>query len=79
MLLRTLVMTTLPDGVVACSIASAPWERMRALCELHAEAIAAVEERCTLENLADLAVLETLVEVASAAPQSTEDGPALDP
>jgi hypothetical protein len=50
------------SGVIACS----SWERLEAVCRAHAEALAELEEACTLENLAVVSVTESILAAISA-------------
>lgn len=54
-------MRTMTDDEAAASIAVSSWERMKAAAEVHAEALAAVEEDATYESLALLEVAELLL------------------
>jgi hypothetical protein len=71
-------MSAFSDAALLTSIADGPWERLQALSTLHAEVLAVVDESCTLENLALLEVVETILQTASTPstppPASTQPG-----
>jgi hypothetical protein len=62
-------MGSLSDDVASATISCGRWERMQALCNLHAEIVATVEDSRTLENLALLEVIQSLLQMVATAPK----------
>jgi hypothetical protein len=67
-------MSSMTDEQVATSIAVSSWERMKAAAEVHAEALAAMEEAVTRESLALLEVAEMLLEAVAGSGRSDPRG-----